>query len=65
MAVDPAQTVERAMRSGPATFRPNALVTEVLERMEKRGVNGVLVTLSDGRLVGWLRREDAAGAAAK
>jgi hypothetical protein len=35
----------------------------MVECMEKRGANGVLITLSDGRLVGWQRRSDAARAA--
>jgi CBS domain-containing protein len=60
LAADANLTADQVMRSGPATYRPDALVTEVAERMEKRGANGVLITLSDGRLVGWLRRDDAA-----
>jgi CBS domain-containing protein len=60
LAADPNATVDQVMRSGPATFRPDALVADVVERMDRRGVEGVLVTLSDGRLVGWLRREDVA-----
>jgi Mg/Co/Ni transporter MgtE len=60
LAADPDATAEQVMRSGPVTYRPDAVAAEVAERMEKRGVQGVLVTLSDGRLVGWLRRDDAA-----
>jgi Mg/Co/Ni transporter MgtE len=60
LAADPNASVEQVMRSGPATYRPDALVAVVAERMDRRGVSGVLVTLSDGRLVGWLCREDAA-----
>jgi CBS domain-containing protein len=65
LAADPNATTDQVMRSGPATFRPDALVADVVERMEKRGVGGVLVTRSDGRLIGWLRREDAARVAAE
>jgi Mg/Co/Ni transporter MgtE len=60
LAADPDATAEQVMRSGPVTYRPDAVAAEVAERMEKRGVQGVLVTLSDGRLVGWLHRDDAA-----
>lgn len=63
LEADPDTAAEDVMRSGPATYQPDALVREVAERMEKRGVKGVLVTLSDGRLVGWLRHGDAARAA--
>jgi len=63
LAADPDTIAEQVMRPGPATYRPDALVVDVAERMEKRGVKGVLVTRSDGTLVGWLRREDAARAA--
>jgi CBS domain-containing protein len=59
LAADPTATAEQVMRSGPATFRPDELVADVLERMKKRGVMGVLVTLSDGILLGLMRREDA------
>jgi CBS domain-containing protein len=63
LATDPNLTAEQVMRSGPATYRPDALVMEVAERLETRRVQGVLVTVSDGRLVGWLRRDDAVRAA--
>ncbi|GAC1636723.1 MAG: hypothetical protein NVS4B2_25280 [Chloroflexota bacterium] len=56
---DPTATVEMVMRSGPATYRPDAFVPDVLERLHERGVAGVLVTRSDATLVGWLSREDA------
>ncbi len=52
-------TVERVMRSGPTTFRPDVPVGKRAERMRKRGARTVLVTTSDGRLVGLLYREDA------
>jgi CBS domain-containing protein len=58
LAADPNATADQVMRSGPATYRPDALIADVVERMDRRGVSGVLVTLSDGRLLGWLRRED-------
>ncbi len=56
---DPEATVEEAMRLGPTTFRPDTPVEKVAERMRKRGVSAVLVTTSDGKLVGVLYRDDA------
>jgi CBS domain-containing protein len=64
LAADPETTAESVMRSGPVTYRPDTLVTEVAERLEQRGVPGILVTLPNGALVGWLRRDDAARAVA-
>lgn len=56
---DPAASVERVMSNGPATFRPNEPVGKVAERMRKRGASAVLVTTSDGKLVGLVYQEDA------
>ena len=55
----PAATVERVMRSGPTTFRPDVLVGKMAERVRERGARTVLVTTSDGKLIGLLYREDA------
>jgi CBS domain-containing protein len=46
------------MRNGPATFRPDEPVGKMAKRMQDRGARTVLVTTSDGRLVGLLYRED-------
>jgi predicted transcriptional regulator len=56
---DPDITVEAVMRSGPTTYRPDTVVTDAVEQLRKRRVTGVLVTRSDGTLLGWLRRDDA------
>ena len=45
--------------NGSATFRPNEPVRKMAKRMEDREATAVLVTTSDGRLVGLLYREDA------
>jgi predicted transcriptional regulator len=63
LAADRDAVAEQVMRSGPATYRPDALVADVAQRLEEKGVQGVLVTRSNGRLLGWLRRDDAARAA--
>ena len=59
LSSDPKVPVEEAMRNGPATFRPNEPVGNMAKRMQDRGATAVLVTTSDGRLVGLLFREDA------
>ncbi|MCA1687793.1 MAG: CBS domain-containing protein [Actinobacteria bacterium] len=59
LSSDPEATVEETMRNGPATFRPNEPVGNMLERMREREARTVLVTTSDGRLVGLLYREDS------
>ncbi|MDQ3863752.1 MAG: CBS domain-containing protein [Actinomycetota bacterium] len=56
---DAEATAEEAMRNGPATFRPDEPVENMAKRMRERGARTVLVTTSDGRLVGLLYREDA------
>jgi CBS domain-containing protein len=58
-ASDPEAFVEEVMRNGPATFRPNEPVGKMVQRMHARGASAVLVTTSDGRLVGLLYRKDA------
>jgi CBS domain-containing protein len=59
LSSDPKVPVEEAMRNGPATFRPNEPVGKMAKRMQDREARAVLVTTSDGRLVGLLYREDA------
>jgi predicted transcriptional regulator len=56
---DPEATVEEAMRNGPATFRPDEPVEKVAKRMRERGASAIVVTTSDGRLVGVLYRQEA------
>ena len=47
------------MQAGPTTVRPDARLGEIAERMRERNVKSVVVTTSDGRLVGLVRRTDA------
>jgi CBS domain-containing protein len=65
LEADPEATAEQVMRPGPTTFRPNVPVKELAERMRERGALTVLVTTSDGKLVGQLRRDDAERVAAE
>ena len=49
---------EELMRDGPSTIRPDQAADAVAERMAKQDLTVQLVTTSDGRLVGAVRRED-------
>ena len=51
------ETVEDAMTEGPSTVRPNVPLEELTRRMKERGLEHVVVTTSNGRLVGVVRRE--------
>jgi Mg/Co/Ni transporter MgtE len=57
------EPIEQMMRPGPSTFRPHVLVEELAHFMIHHDLPSSPVTTSDGRLVGLLRREDAARAA--
>ena len=58
------EPVEQVMRPGPSTFRPHVPIEELAHFMVHHDLPSSPVTTSDGRLVGLLRREDAARAAA-
>jgi Mg/Co/Ni transporter MgtE len=60
LQADAAVTVEEAMTSGPSTVRPNAAVEAIRRRIESYDLTTVIVTRSDGRLVGVVRRDDVA-----
>jgi predicted transcriptional regulator len=59
LAGDPAQSVERAMRPGPSTFRPYVEIEKIAEFMVSHNVDTSPITTSDGRLVGLVRKDDA------
>jgi len=50
--------VEEAMTPGPSTVRPSARLDAIANRMRDDNLTRLLVTRSDGVLVGVLRRED-------
>lgn len=56
---DGARTVEDVMDPAPSTIRPNVPLDELIERLERRRSGSILVTTSDGQLVGVLHRSDA------
>jgi rhodanese-related sulfurtransferase len=49
---------EDAMSLGPSTIRPSARLDAVAQRVRDQGLTRIVVTRSDGVLVGVLRRED-------
>lgn len=56
---DPNALVEEVMESGPTTTRINTTLESMIGRMRERKVESILVTTSDGRLVGTMYRSDA------
>jgi CBS domain-containing protein len=63
LAGDADRRVEEAMRPGPSTYRPHVPIEEMAHVMIDHDLPNCPITSSDGRLVGILRREDAARAA--
>jgi CBS domain-containing protein len=59
---DPEQTIEKAMRPGPSTYRPYVSLHEMLHVMVDHKLENAPVTTSDGRLVGLLLQKDVAAA---
>lgn len=62
---DPEAVTEAVMEPGPTTLRPNMPLASLSKWMRERKIESVVVTTSDGQLIGILRQEDVeqAGAA--
>jgi predicted transcriptional regulator len=56
---DPETSVESVMEAGPGTIRPDEPLESITKRMRARNLRSVLVTYSDGRLLGVLERRHA------
>jgi rhodanese-related sulfurtransferase/CBS domain-containing protein len=56
---DPQTFVEEVMENGPTTFRPDNFLEPLVKRMQEKKVGSVIVTNSDGVLMGVLYRRDA------
>jgi CBS domain-containing protein len=63
LEASPDLRIEEAMRPGPSTFRPFVSIEEMAAFMSEHDLASSPITTSDGRLVGLLRRQDAAKAA--
>ena len=55
----PDTLVEEVMENGPTTFRPDNFLEPLVKRMQDKKVGSVIITNSDGELIGILRRKDA------
>ena len=55
---DEPTTVEAAMTEGPSTVRPSLPLRDLIGRMVRGSQSTALVTTSEGRLVGLVKRED-------
>ena len=60
---DGAAPAELAMRPGPSTYRPYVSIVEMAEVMIEHDLPTCPITTADGRLIGLLRKEEAAHAA--
>jgi predicted transcriptional regulator len=56
---DPGTPAEQVMESGPTTLRPSATIDEAMKHLDKNGWSAILVTSSDGKLLGIFRRQAA------
>jgi len=55
---DPDTPVEQVMENGPTTFRPDNFLEPLVQRMSEKKVGSVIITNSDGVLIGLLYRRD-------
>jgi CBS domain protein len=58
-------TIEKAMHTGPSTFRTYGTAAEMAEFMVSHQLESSPITTSDGKLVGLIYQADAVRAAAK
>lgn len=59
LAGDAERTAEEAMLAGPGTYRPYLPIGEMAQVLVDRDLSSTIVTTSEGRLIGMLRRSDA------
>jgi len=52
------RSIDQLMEPGPTTFRPHLSIEQMADYAEKKNLDPILVTTSDGRLVGALRTKD-------
>jgi CBS domain-containing protein len=53
-------SVEECMEAAPTTLRPNHPIDDATEFLSKHGLDAVLITSSDGKLMGALKRKKTA-----
>jgi len=59
MIEDPDAAVEQIMESGPVTIRPSWSFEETTEYLREQKTDHILVTTSDGQLVGFFDQKSA------
>ena len=59
---NPDTPVEELMSNGPPTTRPSTFLDDMVGRLQKRDLPGILVSSSDGALMGYLWRSDGEAA---
>jgi CBS-domain-containing membrane protein len=59
LRADPSTPVEQVMDPGVSTYRPNISVHEIAHHLLESGAQRVLVSDADGRLIGWISRQEA------
>ena len=62
LVVSSSASVEEVMRPGPATYRSDMPVHELLEKLAPKHLRRALVTTPEGRLLGVLFTDDASSA---
>src|SRR5918995_7390361 len=55
---NPDTPIEAVMENGPTTFRPDNFLEPLVKRMREKKVGSVIITNSDGVLIGLLNRRD-------
>ncbi len=58
LSADQQTTVGNVMEPGPSTWRLDGSLDDIAKYMERHSVNAVIISGSDGRLYGAVRRED-------
>lgn len=61
----PDTVVESVMSNGPPTTRPSTFLDEMVERLRRRNTPGILITSSNGVLMGYLWTSEAESALAR
>jgi hypothetical protein len=56
---DPQTPAEEVMEEGPTSYRPNKSLDAIHEYMRKNERDDVLITTTNGQLIGILYRQDA------
>jgi CBS domain-containing protein len=59
--LDPATPIENIMDPGPTTVRPSVSIGNAIKQLDKLSADALLVTSSDGKLLGLFRKPKVSG----